>query len=73
MRRIQHGHSKIVVTVPCPLIRRTALRLGRFAASTKDMEEGIAGLGDALRILREYYAKEPALLQQPDVTESACR
>merc|ERR1719482_2228411 len=39
-----------------------------FAKLSKDYEEGIAGLGNALAILRDYYAKsgEPAaLLQQP--------
>jgi len=38
-----------------------------FAEAKKDYEDGIEGLTMALQILRDYYAEQESLLQQPDV------
>merc|ERR1719352_847383 len=39
-----------------------------YLKAKKDYEDGVEGLTMALEILREYYATEPALLQQPTVS-----
>jgi len=42
-----------------------------YAEYKVDLEEGIAGVQEAIRVLREYYAKgeEESLLQQPEMPE----
>jgi len=42
-----------------------------FEVAKKDYEDGIEGLTMALQILRDYYASDTALLQQPAVTNHA--
>merc|ERR1719262_925907 len=42
-----------------------------FVTAKADLEQGIAGIEQALNILRDYYGGEEALLQQPEVPSHA--
>jgi chromosome segregation ATPase len=39
-----------------------------YVASKADFESGLAGIQQALKVLREYYAQDAALVQQPAVS-----